>query len=166
MDCFYSLFWGKGDVFSKAPNIPYNGLNREHWRYLMLAWYSAFEQYEILPVLETGVSIIMDGYIYKEIVKAIYSSGTFDTQREFDFLYKPDIVFYLMASPDECIRSDSFTNRIESGMFVGMPNDFVKHQNKMQAIYDKLAKDNDWISIVRNKDANITCDNIIRALER
>ena len=108
----------------------------------------------------------MDGYIYKEIVKAIYSSGTFDTQREFDFLYKPDIVFYLMASPDECIRSDSFTNRIESGMFVGMPNDFVKHQNKMQAIYDKLAKDNDWISIVRNKDANITCDNIIRALER
>ena len=162
MEYLYAILWGKGDVFSKAPNIPYNGLSREHWRHLILAWYSAFEQYEILPTLEKGISIITDGYIYKEMVKIIYSSETFDIQKEFDFLYKPDIVYYLTASPTDCIRVDSITNRIESGMFVGMQSDFVAHQKKMKSIYDKLAADNNWIIIKRDKDANITCDTIIR----
>ena len=37
----------------------------------MIAWYSAFEQHMIFPILDEGVSIITDGYVYKKIVKAI-----------------------------------------------------------------------------------------------
>jgi len=161
MEYLYAIMWGKGKVFSKAPNVEYNGLNREHWRHLMIAWYSAFEQHMILPILDEGMSIITDGYVYKEIIKAIYSSEDFDTEKQFDFLYKPDIVFYLTASPEDCIRDDSYTNRIESGMFAGMQSDFVKHQNKMKLIYDKLAMDKNWITIIRNKDVNITCNDIM-----
>ena len=164
MGYLYAILWRNGEVFSKAPNVEYNGLNREHWRHLMISWYSAFEQHMILPILEEGISIINDGYVYKEIVKAIYSTGDFDTEKQFDFLYKPDIVFYLTASPEDCTRDDSYTNRIESGMFVGMQSDFVKHQNKMKLIYDKLAMDKNWITIIRNKDVNITCNDIMRAV--
>lgn len=164
MKYLYSILWGKGKVFSKAPNIEYNGLNREHWLHLMIAWYSAFEQHMIFPILEEGTSIISDGYIYKEIVKAIYSSGDFDTEKQFDFLFKPDIVIYLEASPEECIRDDSYTNRIESGMFVGTESDFVKHQNRMKLIYDKLAQDKNWITVIRNKNVTKTCNDIIKAM--
>lgn len=164
MECLYSIMWGKGKIFSQAPNIEYNGLTREHWRHLMLAWYSAFEQHVIFPQLNEGVSLIMDGYIYKEIVKAIYSSGDFETEKEFDFLYKPDCVVYLDASPEDCIRDDSDTNRIESGMFVGMKSDFVKHQNKMKKIYDRLAEEKKWLIVNRNKDVETTCDDIMKAV--
>lgn len=163
MEYLYAILWGKGKVFSQAPNIEYNGLNREHWLHLMIAWYSAFEQHVILPILEEGVSIITDGYIYKEVVKAIYSSGDFHTEREFDFLLKPDIVFYLEALPRACIRDDSNANRIESGAFVNMHSDFIKHQTKMKIIYDRLAAEKKWITIIRNRDVNITCNDIINA---
>lgn len=166
MEHLYAILWGKGEVFSKAPNIEYNGLNREHWRALMLAWYTAFEQHMILPLLEKGITVVTDGYVYKEIVKAIYSSGDFGIEKEFDFLFKPDIVFYLTASPNDCIREDSNTNRVESGAFVGMQGDFVKHQTEMKAIYDRLAEDKKWITIVRNTDINITFDNIIKAYKK
>lgn len=162
MEYLYAIMWGKGDVFSKAPNIEYNGLNRRHWLYLMLSWYSAFEQHMILPKLERGISIITDGYIYKEIVKAIYSSGNFETEKEFDFLKKPDVVFYLSASPKECVRADSNTNRIESGAFVKKYSDFVTHQSEMKLIYDRLAKEKEWITIIRDKDAEKTCENIAK----
>lgn len=165
MEHLYAIMWKKGEVFSKAPNIPYNGLTPEHWRYLMLAWYSAFQQYMLLPVLNEGISVITDGYVYKEIAKAIYSTGSFDTEKEFDFLYKPDITFYLTASPESCLREDSYVNRIESGMFVGMESDFVKHQNKMKLIYDKLANDKHWITIARDRNVHITCDEIIKELQ-
>lgn len=163
MEYLYAILWGKGKVFSKAPNVEYNGLSREHWRHLMIAWYSAFEQHMIFPILDRGISIITDGYIYKEIVKAIYSAGDFDTEKCFDFLFKPDIVFYLTASPEECMRDGANANRIESGAFVGTQGDFVKHQTKMKAIYDKLAADKKWITINRNKDVDITCSNIVEA---
>jgi thymidylate kinase len=163
MEYLYAILWGDGAVCSKAPNVAFNGLNREHWRHLMIAWYCAFEQHMILPLLEEGISIITDGYVYKEIVKAIHSTGDLDTEKQFDFLYKPDIVFYLTASPKDCIRDDSYTNRAESGMFVGMQSDFVKHQNSMKLIYDKLAVNKNWITIIRNKDVNITCNDIIKA---
>lgn len=161
MEYLYAILWGKGEVFSKAPNVEYNGLNPEHWRHLMIAWYSAFEQHMILPILEEGISIITDGYVYKEIAKAICSTGDFDTEKQFGFLYKPDIVFYLTASPKDCIRDDSCTNRIESGTFADMKSDFIKHQTKMKLIYDKLAIDNNWITIVRNKDVDTTCNDIM-----
>lgn len=164
MEYLYAIMWGRGEVFSKAPDVMYNGLSREHWLHLMIAWYSAFEQHMILPLLKSGVFIITDGYIYKEIVKAIYSSGNYDTLKEFEFLYKPDLVVYLTARPEDCIRKDSYTNRIESGKFVGMQSDFVKHQAMMKKIYDKLARDNNWTIVARNKDVNITCDNIIKAI--
>lgn len=163
MEYLYAILWGKGVVFSKAPNIPYNGFNCEHWRYLMIAWYSAFEQHILFPILEQGISIITDGYVYKEIAKAIHSSGDYTTEKEFDFLYKPDIVFYLTASPKDCLRPDSNLNRVESGAFVDLKNDFVKHQNRMRLIYDKLAVENKWIIIQRNKDAIMTCNDIIKA---
>ena len=163
MEYLYAILWGKGEVFSEAPNVEYNGLNREHWRHLMIAWYSAFEQHMILPILEEGVSIVIDGYVYKEIAKAIYSAGDFNTEKQFDFLYKPDIVFYLTAPPEDCIRDDAYTNRIESGMFASMQSDFVRHQNKMSLIYDKLAMDKKWITIVRNKNVNITCNDIMKS---
>lgn len=165
MKYIYAILWGKGEVFSKAPNVEYNGLNPEHWRHLMIAWYSAFEQHMIFPILEKGVSIITDGYIYKEIVKSVYSTGKLETAKEFDFLYKPDIVFYLTASPDECQRDASHTSRVEAGTFVDLQNNFVKHQTKMKAIYDQLAADNHWITIVRDKDANRTCNEIIKAYQ-
>lgn len=165
MEYLYAIMWGKGKVFSKAPNIEYNGLNRKHWLHLMIAWYSAFEQHMLLPILEKGVSVVTDGYIYKEIAKAIYSSGDFDTENEFDFLVKPDIVFYLTASPKDCIRNDSNINRIESGAFVGEQSDFISHQTKMKLIYDKLAKDKNWITIIRNRDVNITCNDIIKSYD-
>lgn len=164
MEYMYAILWGKGEVFSKAPNVEYNGLSCEHWRHLMIAWYCAFEQHMILPTLEKGISIITDGYVYKEIVKAIYSSGDFETEKEFAFLYKPDVVFYLTASPKDCIRSDSFKNRIESGMFVGMQSDFVKHQGNMKLIYDKLAKDKKWEKIERRENVNATCDAILKKM--
>lgn len=164
MEYLYALLWKDGEVFSKAPNVPYNGFNREHWRHLMIAWYCAFEQCMILPVLEKGISVITDGYVYKEMVKAIYSTEDFETGQQFDFLYKPDIVFYLTTSPEECIRKDSSTNRIESGMFVGMKSDFVKHQNKMKSIYDRLALEKNWVTINRNKDVSVTCNEIMKAL--
>ena len=157
-----SIMWRHGEVFSKAPNIEYNGFNREHWRYLMMAWYCAFEQHVISPILEDGVSIIMDGYVHKEIAKAIYSTGDFETAKEFDFLIKPDVVFYLKAPIEDCLREDSNTNRIESGEFVGQKCDFILHQTKMQAIYDKLASENYWITICRTGDVNTTCESIIR----
>lgn len=162
MEYLHAIMWRNGAVFSKAPNVKYNGLNREHWLHLMIAWYSAFEQHMILPVLDMGVSIITDGYVHKEIAKAIYSSGDFDIQRQFGFLYKPDVVFYLTAPPEDCIREDSYTNRIESGMFVGMQSDFIEHQSIMKQIYDELAMNNDWITIVRNRDAKMTCDDIMK----
>ena len=34
MEYLYAIMWGKGQVFSKAPNIEYNGLNRKHWLHL------------------------------------------------------------------------------------------------------------------------------------
>lgn len=162
MEYLYAILWGKGKVFSKAPNVEYNGLSREHWLHLMLAWYSAFEQYVVLPLLEAGISIITDGYVYKEIVKAVYSSGDLATAKEFDFLIKPDIVFYLDALPEECCREDSNTNRVESGEFVGMKSDFIGHQTRMKLIYDKLANEKEWIAINRNTDINITCSKIMR----
>ena len=166
MQYLYDILWGKGKVFSKAPNVEYNGLSCEHWRHLMIAWYSAFQQHMILPVLEKGISIISDGYVYKEIVKAIYSSGDFNTEKEFDFLIKPDFTFYLTALPDECMRLDSNFNRVESGAFVGMKSDFIKHQTKMKKIYDKLAKEKKWITIVRNDDIEKTCTDIIKTYEK
>lgn len=165
MEYLSDLMWSGGKVFSMAPNIPYNGLNREHWRHLMLAWYYAFEQYMILPKLEAGVSIVTDGYVYKEMVKAIHSTGDFNTGKEFEHLYKPDIVCYLTTAPENCLREDSSTNRIESGTFVDMDNDFVQHQGRMQLIYQKLAKDNEWAVVERNIDASITCQNIIKELK-
>lgn len=162
MEYLYAILWGDGKVFSRAPNVEYNGLNREHWRHLMIAWYSAFEQHMIFPVLDEGISIITDGYVYKEIVKAIYSTGDFETARQFDFLYKPDIVFYLTASPKDCIRDDSNSNRIESGAFVGVESNFVKHQTQMKMIYDKLSVDNNWRTIVRDKDTITTCNDILK----
>ena len=162
MEYLYAIMWGKGEVFSMAPNTPYNGFNREHWRHLMIAWYSAFEQHIVLPMLQQGISIVTDGYVYKEIAKAIHSTGDYDTEKEFDFLYKPDIVFYLTASPDDCRRLDSDTNRVESGIFVDLNNNFIKHQNRMKIIYDNLAFEHKWIVINRNKDATKTCNDIIR----
>lgn len=163
MQYLYAILWGKGEVFSKAPNVAYNGLNREHWRYLMLSWYSAFEQHMILPILEKGISVFTDGYVYKEIAKAIYSSESFETEKEFDFLLKPDVVFYLVASPKDCLRENSNANRVESGAFVGMRNDFVEHQSKMKTIYDKLAEKNNWIPIIRNEDVTVTCNEIMKS---
>lgn len=164
MENLYAIMWGQGEVFSRSPDIPYNGLTKEHWRHLMLAWYSAFEQHLILPILEKGVSIITDGYIHKEITKAIHSTGDFSTAEQFNFLHKPDIVIYLTASPEDCIRDDSYTNRVESGMFVGNQSNFVKHQDSMNVIYDKFSLEDKWIKVVRNNDINKTCTDIIRAL--
>ena len=78
-------------------------------------------------------------------------------------MYKPDIVFYLTASPKDCIRECSNSTRIESGAFAGIESDFVKHQTKMKLIYDKLSVDKNWTTIVRNKDAITTCNDILKA---
>lgn len=164
MQNLYDIMWGKGKIFSKSPDIPYNGFTREHWLHLMIAWYSAFEKHVIKPVLGDNYTIITDGYIYKEIVKAVYSSGTFKTASEFDFLIKPDVVLYLTAAPKECVRIDSMQNRIENGMFVGTEDGFVEHQSRMKTIYDKLAMDNNWLIIERNVDVNVTCRRILKAL--
>lgn len=166
MEYLYAILWGKGVVFSQAPNMEYNGFSREHWLHLMIAWYSAFEQHVILPQINNGISVVMDGYVYKEIVKAIYSSGDFETEKEFDFLYKPDFVVYLSASPEECMRADSNSNRVESGVFAELHSDFVTHQNRMKQIYDQLAKEKQWIIVDRNKDAHVTCSAILKALRR
>lgn len=165
MEYLYAILWGKGQVFSKAPNVEYNGLNRQHWLHLMLAWYSAFEQHVLLPMLEEGISLIMDGYVYKEIVKAVYSSGDLDTQKEFDFLIKPDRVFYLSALPKECYREGSNANRVESGEFVGMTSDFIGHQTKMKLIYDQIAQEQQWVTVKRDTDINVTCSRIMAALK-
>ena len=164
MQHLYDILWGKGKVFSQAPDIAYNGLNPDHWRHLMIAWYSAFEQLVILPMLKQGKCVITDGYIYKEIAKAIYSRPDLKTEQEFDFLYKPDMTFYLVASPEECVRSSSLNNRVESGKFVGLSGDFISHQTKMKFIYDELAKQHHWIPILRSNKPINTCYPIIEII--
>lgn len=165
MQNLYDIMWGKGAVFSEAPNLPYNGFTREHWLHLMLVWYSAFEKYVISPLIDEGTTVITDGYIYKEVVKAIYSSGTVETEKEFNFLIHPDIVLYLTASPEKCYRKESQKNRIENGEFVGTEDGFVGHQTRMQKIYDTLAIDHNWLIIERSENVKITCKRILRALE-
>lgn len=164
MQNLFDIMWSKGKIFSSAPNIEYNGLNYIHWRHLMLAWYSAFEQHLVIPLLGKGLSIIADGYIYKEVAKAIHSSNDFNIENQFDFLYKPDFVFYLEANPIDCIRIDSSSNRIENGVFVNKNNNFVEHQNEMKKIYDKLAEDKNWFKIARSRDAEITCEKILEVM--
>ncbi|EGO8510063.1 dTMP kinase [Enterococcus faecalis] len=164
MEYLYAIMWGQGDVFSQAPNTPYNGFNCEHWRHLMIAWYSAFEQHVIFPVLEKGISVITDGYVHKEIAKAIHSTKDFKTATQFDFLYKPDLIFYLTASPEDCIRDDSNENRVESGAFSDLRNNFIEHQYMMKDIYDNLATECNWIVINRNQNIEITCKDIIKTI--
>lgn len=164
MEYLYAIMWGQGEVFSQAPDIPYNGFSLEHWRHLMIAWYSAFEQHVIFPILKEGTSIITDGYVHKEIAKAIHSTRNFDIIKQFDFLYKPDIVVYLTASPEDCIRDDSNGNRVESGAFSDMINNFVEHQNKMKNIYDSLARDNNWFLVSRSQDIQVTCECILKRI--
>lgn len=161
MEYLYAIMWGKGKVFSQAPNVPFNGFNKEHWRYLFLVWYSAFEQHRIIPLLNKGVSVILDGYFYKEMVKAIESSKTLKTSEEFDFLYKPDLSILLEARPEDCIGPDSNSNPVESGSFGGNPKDFIKTQTHMSKIYEELAEKYHWAKVKRDKSVEVTCQRIM-----
>lgn len=158
------IMWNGGTTFSMAPDIPFNGFSKEHWLYLTLAWYTAFEKHMICPFLDAGISVVTDGYVHKEMAKAISSSGYEKINNYFSDILKPDIVIYLIDTPENCMREHADQNRIESGTFGDINSDFVSHQTKLMDIYEYFYKNELWLKVHRKATPQLTVDVIIDLL--
>lgn len=116
----------------------------------MSAWFILFDRHVIRPMLDRGLQIIFDGWIYKFICRHATRS-----QFELDILEamlkdisKPDCVFYLDTDPEIALsRRNTFTLS-ECGYFDGYKNksegDFLEYQRIQKREYDQYALANNW----------------------
>lgn len=118
-----------------------------------------YERY-ILPMLKSGFVVICDRYIYTAYVRDTVRGVKLDwVKKLYSFAIKPDVTFYIRVQPEVALERIKKSKRKikpqEAGadIFPGLPPEegFLKYQTLIVEMYDKIAKDENFVIIDGNK---------------
>ncbi len=128
---------------------------------------------EIIPAMRSGYIVLTDRYIYSLIVRGTVRGLEPDWLRKlYAFAPQPDIVLYLRISIDKLIprvlASGGF-DYWESGMDylqeATLYDAFVKHQSRVLAEFEKIAKEFDFTPIDAEQDIRAVFDDLQEHVE-
>jgi len=118
-----------------------------------------YERY-ILPMLKSGFAVICDRYVYTAYARDTVRGVSLDwVKKLYSFAMKPDVTFYIRVQPEIALeRIRKAKRKIKpqeagSDIFPGLsPEDgFLKYQTLIVEMYDKIAKDENFVVIDGNK---------------
>ena len=118
----------------------------------------------ILPALQSGFIVLMDKYIYTQIVRdAVRRHDLNWIKKVYDFAPTPDLVIYLNVPIDVLtsrINSESDFDYYESGQDMELDENieqsFIKYQNMSLEAFAELQKEHHFVTI----NGNDTIENI------
>lgn len=112
----------------------------------------------ILPALKSGFVVLMDKYIYTQIVRdAVRRHDLNWIKKVYDFAPKPDFVFYLDVPIDVLtsrINDESDFDYYESGQDMNLDENieksFIKYQSMSIEAFEELRNEHNFITINGN----------------
>jgi len=118
-----------------------------------------YERY-ILPMLKSGFVVICDRYIYTAYVRDTVRGVKLDwVKKLYSFAIKPDVTFYIRVQPEVALERIKKSKRKikpqEAGADIfpelSPEEGFLKYQTLITEMYDKIAKDENFVIIDGNK---------------
>ncbi len=128
-------------------------LGDAHWLHLLASWYGALDFTRVRPLLNAGQTVIVDGWIYKYILRfALKDDVSMELAVQcFNTLTKPDLVLFLDVDPEIAVRRRPFFSNSELGRFDGETGDavasFISYQSRVRAQYDDWISQDNWVAI-------------------
>jgi len=140
------LLWGGGD--GHADHL----FPVHYWIHLQSAWYAAFSNIVLAPLLDRGVTAIVDGWFYKLLARQLIRGMDRDyLQAIFAHLPKPDRVFLLRGNVAQIWSRRGDFKRHELGLHAGYGTlsvaSFLDYQSRTQDELARLAVEHDWVVI-------------------
>jgi len=160
------LIWEYGD-------IPVQKLGDYYALYNMASWFSAIDIYKIRPLLDAGVTTVVDNWYFKFLSRLIRKKTIAVEHLKgcFSHLTYPDLVIYLDITPEVAAKRKDHFNKGETGYFdgFGQPSreHFIRYQKLVQEIMNKLAQQHGWFTVsVDNKTPQQVGSIIIETIEQ
>lgn len=129
---------------------PVHEVTDHGWLFLHAAWYTVLAENALPRKQGEHRFVIMDGWYYK-IMSRFYAKKDFDkslVDLVFSHLPKGDVVFFLDASPEQCIARKSEFTDAEIGAnerMLGKPKDrFIDYQGEVYRAYTDISKSRGW----------------------
>ncbi|GAA1408460.1 hypothetical protein [Catellatospora coxensis] len=144
-----TMLWGSGD----SPDLP-----DSFWVPLQAAWFTAHSTTVIGPLLDSGLDVIVDGWVYKFFSKLIlqgYDQAVLDAT--FSRVRMPDAVILLTADPAALYdRREGQFRPAELGMHAALPDlgkeTFITYQTDGQRLLRETAVRRGWPTLLVDAD--------------
>lgn len=123
-----------------------------YWLHLQVAWYTLFYQFVVLPKLNTGKTLIIDGWYYKFIAKMLVRGIDYAyLGTVFSHIREPDAVVFLHLDLESIWDRRKDFRPHEMGLHLRYPElgreSFLDYQSKILKALQSLASKNDWRSV-------------------
>lgn len=147
MQLLKELIWEYGDV-------PISELGDYHALYNMASWFSAMDFCKIKPLLAAGFIVVVDNWYFKFLSRFTLKQTMNEEHLRacFAHLSRPDLVVYLNIEPETALARKTQLGKGETGFFDGhgppTPGNFLRYQNKVRQVLDRLAREEGWYPIV------------------
>jgi thymidylate kinase len=149
MDHLHTMLWHSGD----SPDLP-----DAFWVPLQAAWFTAHATTVIGPLLDAGLDVIVDGWVYKFFSKLLLQGfREEDLDTIFGRIRMPDAVVLLTADPATLFdrRAGQF-RPAELGMHAGYPDlgraTFINYQADGQKLLRGMAVRRGWPTLFVEPD--------------
>ena len=150
-------------VWDYPPNLNLDLLGDNYWMHAISAWYSALYNLRIKPLLDTGVDVVVDGWVYKYICRFSLKSvvGAYNAELAFANVPRPDKVVLFDIPPEVAAsRKESF-KASESGKYDGEEGSrydgFIRYQSKVSAVLREISVRENWVSISSQYEKKEDC---------
>lgn len=146
LELLAELIWGYGE-------LPVERLGDHHALYNVASWFAALDRIKIRPLLDAGVTVVMDNWYFKFLARLTLKDGLDAGHAAacFAHLTRPDRVFHLRVPPAVAAERKTTFNRGESGSFdgYGPPSreSFLSYQERVAPVLDAMARRHGWIAV-------------------
>jgi len=134
-------------------DLPLQKLGDYHALYNMASWFSAIDSCKIKPLLNSGITVVVDNWYYKFLARFIRKNtiSAEHLKQCFSHLTIPDLIIYLDVNPEVAAERKNNFNKGETGFFddFGEPSrdNFIIYQKLVKNNLNELAQQNDWFTI-------------------
>lgn len=138
------LIWEYGE-------LPLQEFGDEHALYNMASWFSVLDRCKIRPLLDEGVTVVIDNWYYKFISRFRIKPGLdfAHVRRCFAHLTSPDAVIFLDVTPSIAAQRKQDFSRGECGNFDGLTGltreNFIRYQESVRGGLMELAREGQWL---------------------
>lgn len=152
-----NLIWNSSTEFQEDP------FTAEHWILLIAAWYEQLQRRVILPMLEKGLHIVIDGWHFRNQIKTKMRTKDKDVWIEnlFSYVIQPDWVIFMDLDPKYCwVRRKGEFTPVEKGLWDGFSGEsytsFLEYQNELRKHFLQYLEQDNWLKLsIAGNDAPI-----------